>query len=138
MRHIVRRIVYLGLGLAPTVLWILAWLWAGDAYFAGSLLMFVSLVIATTSRIPAAKGVRIAVALLTLVGMLICWQSSTTDQFFSGVIHALERQKPGDLGYAVKTSWFLFGPLLCAAHFVARSRCAPNNSFKPKPLRGSA
>jgi hypothetical protein len=34
--------------------------------------------------------------------------------------------------------WSFGGPVACAFHFLWRARCAPNNSFKPKPLRGSA
>jgi len=33
--------------------------------------------------------------------------------------------------------WGFGGPVACAFHFLWRARCAPNNSFKPKPLRGS-
>ena len=33
-------------------------------------------------------------------------------------------------------AWLFLGPIICASHFLLTGRRAPNNSFKPRPLRG--
>ena len=138
MSHFGRRLTYLALGVAPPLLWILNWLWIGDAYFAGSLLMLAGLMVATISPRPGSNLARMTVAALVAAGTTICWQSFATEQILDGFINSVKRQGSSDLAYAAMTSWFLFGPALCTVHFLWARRCTPNNSSKPTPLRGAA
>jgi hypothetical protein len=138
MTDFVRRLMYFCLGIAPTILLVLTWLWTGETYVVGSLLVLSGLMVAAVSRLPASTVVRAFVALLTVGGTVICWQSSATQQCLDGILNSIQQLRPGDISYALKTSWVLFGPCLCAAHFTLARGCTPNNSSKPTPLRGAA
>ena len=131
MEQIGRRLVYLSLGLAP------ASLGTVFSFFLGPL-MFVALAgtfglfIATAAEFPI-QGKRYWL----LASFLICGLALALP---IGVAFPIGLMKDGftrdDLPSLLLVLWLFLCPSTCALHALGSSRRAPNNSFKPSPLRG--
>ena len=79
------------------------------------------------------------VPLVTLGLISVAWFGALAVAEFGRAIADGDREATAwNLGLLCAAVVVLVGPAACATHFVLRSRRTPNNSFKPKPLRGSA
>ncbi|GAB2524888.1 hypothetical protein GCM10027188_29800 [Lysobacter humi (ex Lee et al. 2017)] len=100
-----------------------------------ALLGVVGLVLATAARFPVSTRVYVVVWLLlapSMLGVLLALP-------FLALMVSLATMSSQHILVAVAVfAGLVTGPLACTIHFLVRSRCAPNNSSKPTPLRGAA
>jgi hypothetical protein len=128
-----RRIIYLLFGLAP------AFLGAAFSFFLGPLMLVAlagtfGLFIATAAEFPVPRKRYWLLACLLLCGLALALP------FGAAMLHGVltKGATTKDLPAMTLIFWVFVCPSVCALHALWRGRCAPNNSFKPKPLRGSA
>jgi|JI9StandDraft_1071089.scaffolds.fasta_scaffold735708_1 hypothetical protein len=133
MNQIVRRVTYLLAGAIPASLGVAFASFAGPWVIAAAT-GAIGLIIASLVRFPVPPKGYGSIAVLLFIGLSAAIPFGTT--FLLGSLAG---------GVSAKTwpslaliVWVFVGPVLCATHFLLASRSAPNNSFKPRPLRGSA
>ena len=141
MNQIGRRLSYFVFGFLPALGVALSAFSLGLMQFwIGSVLGATSLAWAAIVTFPLSHAKFKRVLLLLVLGLIaVLWFSALA---VSEMVQALlqERMDTGVhgmsfLGAAVLA---LVGPAGCVIHFARYARRTPNNSFKPKPLRGSA
>ena len=133
MTQLRRRVIYLLLGVAP------ACLGTTFSFFLGPLML---LALAGTFGLISAMAAELPVPSKRywfLAGLLICGLALTLP-FGIGMLHGLIAKGASSKDFPVIALiiWVFVCPSACALHALWRGRCAPNNSFKPNPLRGSA
>jgi len=127
MTQLKRRIFYSLAGVAPASLALL-----DSPKTIPVVIGFAGLLLATLATFPVKRHNYLAITVMLVVGLVfsvpfaILFLAGLFTAGFDGV----------DRVYLL-LSWVLFGCCTVALHFILRAR-APNNSFKPKPLRGSA
>jgi hypothetical protein len=141
MAQIWRRLVYLAVGLAPA-LFVLPMARAfGGVVSLGAFAGIAGLAIAAVLPFPTSRAAYWVSALLLTCGLAAMLPFSvvllygTVADLVAGSTGVPFVEATRDLFVRL---WGFGGPVACAFHFLWRARCAPNNSFKPKPLRGSA
>jgi len=131
MEQLGRRLVYLSLGLVP------ACLGTVFSFFLGPLMLVAlagtfGLFIATAAEFPV-QGKRY----WFLASLLVCGLALALPFAIflpAGLLKdGLSRE---DLPTLLLVLWIFVCPSACALHALWHSRRAPNNSFKPSPLRG--
>ena len=141
MTQLGRRIIYLIAGVAPACFGVLLASALGGVFLLGAITGTFGLLLATAARFPSARPVYWSIALLLGAGLAAMLPYSLAIGYGTAadlVTGTTGVPLPEALGDLTERAWLLFGPVLCAVHFLWKARCAPNNSFKPKPLRGSA
>ena len=141
MKQIGRRLAYLAFGVAPTCYVFPLAVAFGGLVLAGAALGLVGLVAATWQHQPVSRRIYGRTALLLVAGIAAMLPFSLI--IIYGTLADFVTASTGTtLATAVRDVvtrlWGFGGPLICAVHYLWRAGCAPNNSFKPKPLRGSA
>ena len=131
MNQTVRRISYFLFGFAPACLGV------GYASMLGPFVIAaiagaIGLLAACLVRFPVSPKNYGRIAVLLVVGLFLATPFGVI--FLIGSVpDRLAVEKWPSLALVV---WLFFGPIVCAGHFLRTSRRAPNNSFKPTPLRG--
>jgi hypothetical protein len=141
MTQIWRRLVYFAVGLAPA-LFVLPMARAfGGVVHLGAFAGIAGLAIAAVLSFPPSRAAYWVSALLLTCGLVAMLPFSVV--LLYGTVADLVVGSTG-VSFVEATRellvrlWGFGGPVACAFHFLWRARCAPNNSFKPNPLRGSA
>ena len=141
MTQIWRRLVYFAVGLAPA-LFVLPMARAfGGVVHLGAFAGIAGLAIAAVLSFPVSRvsywvsALLLACGLAAMLPLSVVLLYGTVADFVTGstgvsLVEATRDVFVRLLGFG--------GPVACAFHFLWRARCAPNNSLKPKPLRGSA
>ncbi len=127
MTQLKRRIIYSLAGVAPVLLALL-----DSPRFIPGVVGFLGLLLATLATFPVKRLNYVAITAMLVVGLVFAAPFSILfllAPFISG-LDGIDRPY-------LLVSWMLLGSCSVALHFILRAR-APNNSFKPKPLRGSA
>ena len=133
MEQLGRRIVYLSLGLAP------ACLGTVFSFFLGPLMIVAlagtfGLFIATAAEFPIQGKRYWFLATLLICGLALALPFAVF--LPAGLLRdGFSREA---LPTILLVFWLFFCPSAIALHALWCSRRAPNNSFKPRPLRGSA
>src|SRR4249919_2937657 len=141
MTQLVRRVVYVAGGVAPACFGTLLASALGGLFLIGAIAGTAGLMLATAAWFPTSRFTYWSIAILLGAGLAAMLHYSIF--IFYGTVADLVAGTTGvplseALGDLFQRSWLFLGPVLCAVHFLWKARCAPNNSFKPKPLRGSA
>ncbi len=141
MTQIWRRLAYLAAGLAPA-LFVLPMAQAfGGVVHLGASAGIAGLAAATVLSVPVSRVSYCVSSLLLVCGLAAMLPFSVVLLYgtFADVLAGSSDVPLVQAARDVLTRLLCFGgPVVCAFHFLWRARCAPNNSFKPKPLRGSA
>ena len=134
MKQILRRVTYLLFGLQPALIGT-----AISLFFFGPLAI---MAIAGTFGLTIAMATEFPISRRTywiMAALLICGLVLTLPIFIWMLLEVVtEAGLTKSLTNTVFVSWVILGPVTCAIHALWRSRRAPNNSFKPTPLRGAA
>ena len=141
MTQLGRRIIYLTAGAAPACFGVLMASALGGVFLLGALAGTTGLLLATAAWFPVARPVYWSIAVLLGAGLAAMLPYSLAIGYGTAadlVAGTAGVPLPVALGDLTKRAWVFYGPVLCAVHFLWKARCAPNNSFKPNPLRGSA
>ena len=131
MKQVGRRVIYLLLGVQPALVGTAITLFVLGPLAAIAVAGLLGLTIATAVQFP------ISPKLYRLISALLICGLALEAPFFIWALHdlitgGLAKSLPNTL----LVSWVILGPSVCALHALWRSRCTPNNSFKPNQLRG--
>jgi hypothetical protein len=133
MKQIARRVIYLLLGMQPALVGTAIMLFALGPLAAIAVAGLLGLTIATAAQFPVSQKLYRLLSVLLICGLVL------EVPFFLWALHdLLTGGLTKSLVNTVLVSWVIFGPSACALHALRRSRCTPNNSSKPTPLRGAA
>ena len=133
MKQITRRVIYLLLGVQPALVGtaIMLFVLGPVAVIAAAGLL--GLTMATVAQLPVPRKLYRLVSALLICGLIL------EAPFFLWALHdLLTGGLTKSLSNTALVSWVILGPSACALHALMRSRCTPNNSSKPTPLRGAA
>ncbi len=136
-----RRLVYFAVGLAPAVFVLPMARAFGGVVHLGAFAGIAGLAIAAVLSFPVSRGSYWISSLLLVCGLVAMLPFSvvllygTLADFVTGSTGVPLVEATRDV---LVRHWGFGGPVACAFHFLWRARCAPNNSFKPTSLRGSA
>ena len=133
MNQIVRRAIYLLAGAIPASLGV-AFATFAEPWLIPAIAGAIGLLVASMVRFPVPLKGYGAIAILLIVGLSAAIPFGTTLLLLSLAAGVSAEMWPS----LALIAWVFFGPILCATHFLWAARGAPNNSFKPRPLRGSA
>jgi hypothetical protein len=142
MKQVGRRSLYFAIGVLPASLG-LFFVLALKMYvlWPGALAGTAGLIWAAASTYPMGQRAFGRVALLLLLGLLTAAPFAALAVYLAaGDLSQIGVSGFFSQGKSGLAPWLLvlLGPAGCALHALWRGRRAPNNSFKPKPLRGSA
>ena len=131
MKQIVRRATYSLFGVAPACLGV-AYASMLGPFVIAALAGAIGLLAACLVRFPVSQKDYGRIAVLLVIGLILATPFGAV--FLIGsVADGLAAEEWRSLGLV---GWLFFGPIVCAGHFLRTGRRAPNNSFKPTPLRG--
>ena len=131
MNQIVRRVIYFLAGAIPASIGV------AFASFAGLLVIAatagaIGLILASLARFPVPPKGYVSISILLVIGLLGAIPPGAYF-LFSSLADGVSAEEWPSLALIV---WLFLGPVVCATHFLFAGRGAPNNSFKPTPLRG--